>query len=244
MKKRILTVALVVALLATCFAGTYAYLKDSEAQVNTFTVGEVYITLDEAAVEQDVASGNWVDSGKARVVATKDTTPTGNAYHLLPNTTVVKDPTITLDAGSEKAWIAAKVTVIGNVYPLIGIAGTDMININGVASGGLLAKTPASVNNWNGLDFVHETEDCYIYQKADKANNTWTLYIFMKNQTAATSKIVLFEHLNISKDWDNEQMAYLAGMNIKVEAFATQTNGFGDCYTAMTTAFEDAFKFN
>ena len=39
MKKRIVTIALVVALMATCFAGTYAYLKDDEAQVNTFTTG-------------------------------------------------------------------------------------------------------------------------------------------------------------------------------------------------------------
>lgn len=242
MKKRILTIALIVALVATCFAGTFAYLTDSDSQTNTFTVGKVYITLDEAKVKQDDA-GNWIADGNDRVVAVKDQ-ETGNAYHLLPATTVTKDPTITVDSESEDAWIAAKVTVTGNVYPLIGIAGTDMININGVASGGLLEKTPASVNNWNDLDFVHETEDCYIYQKADKANNTWTLYIFMKNQTAATNKIVLFKQLNISEDWDNEQMAYLAGMNIKVEAFATQTNGFADCYTAMTTAFGDHFKFN
>ena len=43
MKKRILTVALVLALLATCFAGTYAYLTDTAAAVNTMTLGNVHI---------------------------------------------------------------------------------------------------------------------------------------------------------------------------------------------------------
>ena len=43
MKKRIVTIALVVALLATCFAGTYAYLTDTDSVKNTMTVGNVTI---------------------------------------------------------------------------------------------------------------------------------------------------------------------------------------------------------
>lgn len=43
MKKRILTIALVIALLATCFAGTYAYLTDKDAATNTMTLGNVVI---------------------------------------------------------------------------------------------------------------------------------------------------------------------------------------------------------
>ena len=43
MKKRIVTVALVLALLATCFAGSYAYLMDSKQAVNTMTLGNVDI---------------------------------------------------------------------------------------------------------------------------------------------------------------------------------------------------------
>lgn len=43
MKKRIVTIALVIALLATCFAGTYAYLMDDDYVANTMTLGEVAI---------------------------------------------------------------------------------------------------------------------------------------------------------------------------------------------------------
>lgn len=43
MKKRIVTIALVIALLCTCFAGTYAYLTDTDAATNVMTLGNVDI---------------------------------------------------------------------------------------------------------------------------------------------------------------------------------------------------------
>lgn len=43
MKKKIVTIALVVALVATCFAGTLAYLTDKDAAVNVMAMGNVKI---------------------------------------------------------------------------------------------------------------------------------------------------------------------------------------------------------
>lgn len=43
MKKKIVIVALTVALLATCFAGTYAYLMDDDYATNVMTMGNVAI---------------------------------------------------------------------------------------------------------------------------------------------------------------------------------------------------------
>lgn len=43
MKKRITSIALIIALLATCFAGTYAYLTDKDEAVNVMTLGKVKI---------------------------------------------------------------------------------------------------------------------------------------------------------------------------------------------------------
>lgn len=235
MKKRIFTVALVVALLATCFAGTYAYLIDSEAQKNTFTTGNVYISMNEAVVEKEEATGN--------LVATGERTEEDQEYHLFPGMTVTKDPTIYVE-GTEAAYVAAKVTVTGNLYDLIGMADTDMIDIHKVASGGLLDAIPTAKSDWNGLTWVHETTDCVIYQKADKANNTWVLYIFMNGPQAVDTKIELFDTLTIPAEWDNEEMAKINNMEIHVQAFATQTNGFADCYAAMTTAHKDAFSFS
>ena len=59
MKKRIVTIALVIALLATCFAGTFAYLKDTDAAVNTMTVGNVKIQQ----LEHKLVDGALVELG-------------------------------------------------------------------------------------------------------------------------------------------------------------------------------------
>lgn len=236
MKKRILTVALVVALLATCFAGTFAYLTDTHAQTNTFTTGNVLISLDEAVVERN-AAGNLVAKGTERIV---DGAQPQN-YHLYPAMTVTKDPTIRMDAKSEDAWVAAKVTITGDIYDLIGVPGYDNIDITKVASGGLMAKPSTQDTGWNGLSMVYKTDDCVIYQVANKASNTWTLYIFMKEIQKANDTITLFTTLTMDANWNNAEMTAINGMNIVVEAYAVQANGFADCFTAMTTAFKTQF---
>jgi hypothetical protein len=62
MKKRIITISLVAALLATCFAGTYAYLMDTDEVKNTMTLGSVEINQTEW--ERVVEDGNWVLTGE------------------------------------------------------------------------------------------------------------------------------------------------------------------------------------
>lgn len=57
MKKRIVTIALVIALLCTCFAGTYAYLTDTDAATNVMTLGNV--DIEQLEFERD-ADGNLV----------------------------------------------------------------------------------------------------------------------------------------------------------------------------------------
>lgn len=236
MKKKIFAIVLCVAMLAIAvIGGTMAYFTDTDAQTNTFTAGKVDISLDEAIVEKD-AAGNLVATGSRT-----DETQTLQNYHLFPAMSITKDPTITVAADSEDAYIAAIVTITGDIYDLIGVAGYDNIDITKLASGGLMAKASTQVQGWNGLSMVYETDDCVIYQDADKANNTWTLYIFMKAAQVANAKVVLFDTLTIPAAWDNAEMAKINGMNIVVNAYATQTNGFADCYTAITTAFDSAF---
>ena len=219
MKKRIVTIALVIALLATCFGGTLAYLKDSQAVKNTFTTGNVYITL----TETDAVNGQ-------------------NSYHLLPNMIVTKDPTITLNANSEDAYVAAKVTISGaalhDLIPMDGSA--DLININAVVSGGLLAQS-TTYGEYNGLN-VFQNDNYAVYQVAN-GNNTWTLYIFMKTAQEAGTVTPLFTTLKTLPEWDNAQMDKIRGMEINVQAFATQAYGFNDCYDAMTKSFGTEFYF-
>ena len=91
--------------------GTLAYLTDTAGVTNTFTVGKVDITLDEAVVDRD---GNPLDENNnitsidqaKRIEGHIDGTG-GNIYHLIPGKKYVKDPTITVEAGSEESYIRA-----------------------------------------------------------------------------------------------------------------------------------------
>ena len=58
MKKRIVAICLVVALAAVAIAGgTMAYLTDTDAKINTFTIGDVNIHIDEWMVKDN----EWVE---------------------------------------------------------------------------------------------------------------------------------------------------------------------------------------
>ena len=242
MKKKILAITLCVAMVAIMLvSGTLAYFTDTDEQTNTFTAGKVEITLDEAIVEKD-NSGNLVPTDARTTEEQKVQT-----YHLFPGMTVTKDPTITLVEGSEDAYIGAIVTVSGNLHSLIGVEGYNNLDITKLVSGGLVSAPSEQVTGWNDLSMVYETATCVIYQDASQGsqdgNGTWTLYIFIKEPMAATENVVLFDTMTIPETWDNAEMAKINGMGINVVAYATQANGFADCYTAMTTAFPSAFPF-
>ena len=97
MKKKALLLTLsAAALVAASVFGTYAYLTDTEAVTNTFTVGQVGITLDEAPVDKD-----GKETTGERVIA--------NEYHLLPGHEYDKDPTVHVDKDSEDCYVFVKV---------------------------------------------------------------------------------------------------------------------------------------
>ena len=97
MKRRVLGISLVVALVAIVAVGaTLAYFTDStEVVKNTFTMGNVEIKLDE------------IDNTKTDGTRTE----TGNAYTgVTPGVALDKDPTV-WNTGANDAWVRVNVTV-------------------------------------------------------------------------------------------------------------------------------------
>ncbi len=96
-KALVLSLCAVLLVVTTVFA-TMAYLTSNDSVENTFTVGNVKITLDEAKVNTDgsVVTGQ----GAARVKA--------NTYKLIPGHSYTKDPTVHIDSASEDCWIFVK----------------------------------------------------------------------------------------------------------------------------------------
>lgn len=92
--KKIVAIVLAMVLVAVAAVGaTMAYLTDTKTVTNTFTMGDVKITLDETNVK---------DPEGARV--------TSNAYDVYPGAVVTKDP-IVHNVGKNGAYIRATVNV-------------------------------------------------------------------------------------------------------------------------------------
>lgn len=97
MKKSIALVMMAVLLVAASVMGTLAFLTSTDAVENTFTVGKVAITLDEADV--DVYGAPIENAARVRA----------NEYKLIPGHAYTKDPTVHFAAGSEASWLFVKV---------------------------------------------------------------------------------------------------------------------------------------
>lgn len=97
-RNKILLLALcMAALIAVSVLGTMAYLTSTDTVTNTFTVGKVAITLDEAKVN---------DAGVAVTPAER---VKANSYKLMPGHSYTKDPTVHVTDGSENCYIFVKV---------------------------------------------------------------------------------------------------------------------------------------
>ena len=95
--KALMLVLCAVLLVTASVLGTMAYLTSTDQVVNTFTVGQVAITLDEAKVNADGTAVTPAERVKK------------NTYHLLPGHTYTKDPTVHVQANSEDSFIFVKV---------------------------------------------------------------------------------------------------------------------------------------
>lgn len=95
--KALLMTLCAVLLVAASVLGTMAYLTSQDSVKNTFSIGKIAITLDEAQVDAD---------GKAQtnVPRVKE-----NSYKLMPGHAYDKDPTVHVKKDSEDAYIFVKV---------------------------------------------------------------------------------------------------------------------------------------
>ena len=126
-KKVLLLVLCAVLLVGASVAGTLAYLTSQDTVTNTFTVGNVIITLDEAKVDE---YGKLLyKTDEANKFATTGTELADrvdeNSYKLIPGHTYTKDPTIHVAEDSEACWLFVKIE-----------NGNDNATINGLVENG------------------------------------------------------------------------------------------------------------
>ena len=208
-----------VVLVAAGVLGTVAYLTDTTSVVNTFTVGNVNIRLDETKVDV-----NGEPVGDMNSDGEDDRTESGNEYHLVPGMRYVKDPTMTVLKGSEESYVRIVVT-ISCYSELTAIFGDPFL-------------PQYFVEGWDSAVWVStEVID------TDTENNTAT-YEFRYYKTvepAANSDLVLealFTDMKVSDDLTGEQLATIADLEITIHGHAIQAAGFADADSAWA-AFEE-----
>lgn len=205
MKKKLMTVLALVLVVAMSVAGTYAYLTSADKVVNTFTVGDVQIKLDEAKANADGSLVPNADRVKA------------NSYKLLPGHNYNKDPMVTVLKGSESSYVKMTVTFskAAALDAIFAPNGADMTSIfKGYDS-----------TNWELKKVTEDTgKDTrtyeFWYKEAVAAPN------------ADVALDALFDSITVPGNITNAQLATIKDMTITVNAYAIQADGFANAADA------------
>lgn len=159
--RKALTLVTALALTAAlAVGGTLAYLTaQTDTVTNTFTVGNVSITLDEAKVD---VYGNVDENTTDRVTA--------NTYKLIPGHEYIKDPIVTVEANSEDCYVFVKIE-------------NDISGIED--SSNTIENQVTTTNGWTKLDGV---TDVY-YQEVAASNEDQELAVFGSFKIASDAEV-------------------------------------------------------
>ena len=195
-------------LLALCAAalsvgvtfGTLAYLTDTEAVTNTFTVGQVHISLDEADVDDTDKDGNTTERDKT------------NEYHLIPGHSYIKDPTVHVADNSESAWLFVEVNN--------GIADIEAAT---VVDGYTSIADQIAAKGWKVLD-AEEYPGVYYHQYTKGGEKNFVVFEEFKIDGDKTVNVPADETVPDGKF----DIADYEGKLVTITAYAIQLPGFED----------------
>lgn len=180
--------------------GTVAYLQDTASVVNTFTVGNVHLKLDEAVVDE-------------KGEPTGGRTETGNAYHLIPGETYTKDPTVTVLKGSEESYVRMMLT-LNCASELDAIFAPNGAVLTEIFKG-------YDATKWTYVDVTRGNDNTITYEFR---------YFDTVKPEKDTDLVLeaLFNTVTVPNTMTGEQLANIADLKITVEAHAIQATGFAD----------------
>ena len=211
MKKKLLIMSVAMVLVCAFAVGmTIAYLTSTDEVVNTFTVGNVRIKLDEAKVNLDGTPVQDADRVKA------------NRYKLIPGHTYTKDPTVTVLSGSESSYIKMTVTFSKSreLDAIFAPTGADLTSIfKGYDSTNWICKGNTEDASANTRTYEFWYKEAVAAPDADVALDA------------------LFDSITVPGNINNNQLATIEGMTITVNAYAIQADGFEGNAEAAWAAF-------
>ena len=208
LRKLLTLVSCAVLLVCVTIGATVAYLTSTATVTNTFTVGNVAITLDEADVNPD---GTYTTNVNNRVDE--------NDYHLLPGHSYIKDPTIHVADGSEDCYIYVKI---------VNEIAEDEKGGNEAAEGEYLSIAQQMTNNgWKQL-VVNNTAVSGVFYATKKVGETTT------DVFSAGNDVKVFDGFTLDNDAEvadyapvvDEDGKITSQSKIEITAYAIQKDGF------------------
>lgn len=219
-KKIVVLIASIVMICTLAIGGTLAYFVDTDAKTNTFTVGNVDITLNEV-----------FDKENAKLMPTTGKDENGNVINAIE-----KRVTVTNNDGSENAYVRVHIAIpaiLDDGDPSFNAA-ANTLHFN-YAKGSVAEGEWSWWNadgSWNAYTDTIDGVNCNVY--------------VVTYQTAlaggATTKTEAMHQVYLDSKTTNEQIESIntaldGNWKIWIVAEGAQEEGFNDATTALNTAF-------
>ena len=202
-----------IALSAGIAGGTYAWLiADTEPVVNTFTYGDINITLDETEIGPDGEPVKDPDNNPVRK-------PEGNDYVMIPGESINKDPLITVKADSEQCWLFVKIEKTGG-----GIVDGTTYDFDDY-----MEYTIA--DGWTELDDGDGSDMTKVYYQISATSTTDQQYWVISGNTVTVKDTVTKEMLNALDSSGTTPDTY---PKMTLTAYAVQHSAANDDTKTMT----------
>lgn len=203
-----------VALVAGSVLGTIAFLTDTEEAINTFTIGNVSISIAESKVDE-----NGVPVGEE--------TTDANEYRLVPGVTYTKDPTVTVDAESEESYVR----MILNIYNKTEVQAIIDDKTHGLTDYADLINWDKDTSDWLYEGFTLDEENDVISFEFRYKEIVDGYILNSETQLEEASDVELqplFTELIVPGTLTNTELEnlYNGGFKIIVEGQAIQATGF------------------
>ncbi len=206
-KKTIIAAAILLAIFAV--GGAVAYFPDTETKTNTFTVGNVDISLTETAwVETDSDSDGVPDA----------------AENVMPGDSVAKNPVITNDSDENAAYVFAKVeipcaTVTDDSTNPATVTAEEIFSLGTIGTG------------WNLMTNGQCTEDATTHKYVATKIYNYGTASGMTSLAGGASTPALFTAVTLNTNIDGSEDGLTGAQNIVVTGYGIQADNI-----ASTTA--------
>lgn len=218
-KKKLLSLALVVVLIAILSFGTLAWFNDKEEVTNTF-----YVASSEDEKPEDIFSVDVYEEVDTDGDGEKETVDSNGAVFedVLPGENIVKAPYVK-NTGRYDQWVRLTITFASqDAWYKVFNANTDPADRSPLA---LLTFVNDFNDNWVGESYT-ATGDAYVY------------VYYSKNPLASGDSLSTFTNVTIPHMLTQDDMFDIKELTLKVTAEAVQTENLGEGVNSAKAAFE------